>query len=106
MEIKVDNKSIKDYIFKPNKVEEIEQNIENIISRVKQNVVLGRHKGIETEIIDSMPRDYTAALIRTGIISEIEREEKRYKVHKIIVECKDNNFEHIQVILKGEIIDA
>ena len=55
MEIKI-NTQERNYILKPNLSEEISQNIDNTVTRIKCNVPLARHKGIIVENIDK-PQD-------------------------------------------------
>ena len=52
MEIYIDSSKEKNYKFIKNRTEEIVQNIENIISRIRGNVVLSREKGINFNYID------------------------------------------------------
>lgn len=103
MEIIINDKNEKNYNFKPkNKIIEIQQNLENIISRVKGNIPLARHKGISIENID-LPQEMLRAKLITEIDDEIEREESRFKLE----EAKLNYDKSINGIvgstIKGEI---
>ncbi|MDH6456903.1 MFS superfamily sulfate permease-like transporter [Fusobacterium sp. PH5-7] len=103
MEIKIDD-SKKDYIFKPkNTAEEITQNIENILARTKENVVLARHKGIVSENVDK-PQIIVAAEIIADITEEIDREEKRFKVNEVELKSQNQIGTSLIADVKGEII--
>ncbi len=84
MDIKVDN-SEKNYIFKPATTEEeVMQNVENVVSRIKNNVPLAREKGIIAENIDK-PQEIAKAELVADISEEIDREEPRYTVSEVII---------------------
>lgn len=84
MDIKIDN-SEKNYIFKPATVEEeVMQNVENVVSRIKNNIPLAREKGIITENIDK-PQEIAKAELVADISEEIDREEPRYTVSEVII---------------------
>ena len=81
MDIKIDNKE-KNYIFKPvTTEEEVIQNIENIVSRVKYNVPLAREKGIIAENIDK-PQEIAKAELMADISGEIDRKNLVIKYQK------------------------
>ena len=63
----------KNYIFKKNKATEIVQNIENIVSRIKGNVVLAREKGMDINNVDK-PFELVKAEIIANCMEEIEKE--------------------------------
>lgn len=84
MDIKIDN-SEKNYIFKPATVEEeVMQNVENVVSRIKNNIPLAREKGIIAENIDK-PQEIAKAELVADISEEIDREEPRYTVSEVII---------------------
>lgn len=84
MDIKVDN-SEKNYIFKPATTEEeVMQNVENVVSRIKNNVPLAREKGIIAENIDK-PQEIAKAELVADISDEIDREEPRYIVSEVAI---------------------
>ena len=88
MEILLNFGEEKNYIFKKNKATEIVQNIENIVSRIKGNVVLAREKGMDINNVDK-PFELVKAEIIANCMEEIEKEEKRFEVKNIeIIECK------------------
>ena len=74
MEILLNFGEEKNYIFKKNKATEIVQNIENIISRIKGNVVLAREKGMDINNVDK-PFELVKAEIIDKCMEEIEKEE-------------------------------
>jgi len=76
MEILLNFGEEKNYIFKKNKATEIVQNIENIVSRIKGNVVLAREKGMDINNVDK-PFELIKAEIIANCMEEIEKEEKR-----------------------------
>lgn len=95
----------KEYIFKPkNSSEEIAQNIENIVTRVKGNIPLARHKGIIVENVDK-PQLIIEAEMTADTVEEIEREEKRFKVSEINLTSNNGIKTLVQASVKGEIID-
>lgn len=84
MDIKIDN-SEKNYIFKPATVEEeVMQNVENVVSRIKNNIPLAREKGIIAENIDK-PQEIAKAELVADISEEIDREEPRYTISEVII---------------------
>lgn len=84
MDIKIDN-SEKNYIFKPATVEEeVMQNVENVVSRIKNNIPLAREKGIIAENIDK-PQEIAKAELVADISEEIDREEPRYTVSEVVI---------------------
>lgn len=101
MELKI-NAQEKNYIFKPSLNEEINQNIENIITRIKYNVPLARHKGIIVENIDK-PQEIVKASITADLIEEVDREEPRFKTSEINVSTQDISIGKISATIKGEI---
>lgn len=101
LKIKITNiKNTKNYNFKPDRVTEIKQNIENIVNRIKNNVVLARYKGVNYEIIDK-PNNIKLAELNAEVVTEIEREEPAFKVRKISITSETP--EEILIHLKGEI---
>lgn len=104
MDIKI-NHIEKNYIFKPTtREEEVMQNIENIVSRIKYNVPLAREKGIIAENIDK-PQEIAKAELVADISDEIDREEPRYKVSEVTI--SDTYIEKGQMLgdIKGVISD-
>ena len=82
----------KNYIFKKNKATEIVQNIENIVSRIKGNVVLAREKGMDINNVDK-PFELVKAEIIANCMEEIEKEEKRFEVKNIeIIEMQNKDY--------------
>ncbi|SKA01899.1 hypothetical protein SAMN02745174_02293 [Cetobacterium ceti] len=102
MEIIYDSSKLKDYKIKKTISDEIIQNIENILSRIKGNIPLNREKGIDTALIDE-PLNLIQPYLISILIDEIEREEPRFKVNKI---CFDTDFSSqgkLIIKVKGEI---
>ena len=103
MEILLNFGEEKNYIFKKNKATEIVQNIENIISRIKGNVVLAREKGMDINNVDK-PFELIKAEIIANCMEEIEKEEKRFEVKNIeIIEMQ--NIAKIKIKITGEVKD-
>ncbi|PHH98405.1 hypothetical protein [Fusobacterium polymorphum] len=93
----------KNYIFKKNKATEIVQNIENIVSRIKGNVVLAREKGMDINNVDK-PFELVKAEIIANCMEEIEKEEKRFEVKNIeIIEMQ--NIAKMKIKITGEVKD-
>ena len=103
MEILLNFGEEKNYIFKKNKATEIVQNIENIISRIKGNVVLAREKGMDINNVDK-PFELVKAEIIANCMEEIEKEEKRFEV-KIIEIIEMQNIAKIKIKITGEVKD-
>lgn len=101
MEIKI-NTQERNYLFKPNLSEEVSQNIDNIVTRIKCNVPLARHKGIIVENIDK-PQEIVKASIAADILEEITREESRFKTEEIHVSDIEGLSGKLSVSIKGEI---
>ena len=103
MEILLNFGEEKNYIFKKNKATEIVQNIENIVSRIKGNVVLAREKGMDLNNVDK-PFELVKAEIIANCMEEIEKEEKRFEVKNIeIIEMQ--NIAKIKIKITGEVKD-
>lgn len=103
MEILLNFGEEKNYIFKKNKVTEIVQNIENIVSRIKGNVVLAREKGMDINNVDK-PFELIKAEIIANCMEEIEKEEKRFEVKNIeIIEMQ--NIAKMKIKITGEVKD-
>ena len=103
MEILLNFGEEKNYIFKKNKTTEIVQNIENIISRIKGNVVLAREKGMDINNVDK-PFELVKAEIIANCMEEIEKEEKRFEVKNIeIIEMQ--NIAKMKIKITGEVKD-
>lgn len=103
MEIQINTSDVKNYKFIKTRAEEIIQNIENIISRIKGNVVLAREKGIDFSYIDE-PTEIVNAGIIANCIEEIEREEVRFNVEEIKL-LKNEELGKIKVIVIGDVKD-
>ena len=103
MEIFLNFGEEKNYIFKKNKAAEIVQNIENIVSRIKGNVVLAREKGMDINNVDK-PFELVKAEIIANCMEEIEKEEKRFEV-KIIEIIEMQNIAKIKIKITGEVKD-
>ena len=104
MDIKIDNTE-KNYIFKPiTTEEEVIQNVENIVSRVKYNVPLAREKGIIAENIDK-PQEIAKAELMADISEEIDREEPRYKISEVSISNLEIEKGQMSVEVKGVISD-
>lgn len=101
MEIKTDTQE-RNYIFKFNLSEEINQNIDNTVTRIKCNVPLARHKGIIVENIDK-PQEIVKASIIADLVEEIDREEPRFKTTEINISTQESLIGKLSVSLKGEI---
>lgn len=102
MEIKV-NTNEKDYIFKPKNLDiEIAQNIENIVTRIKYNIPLARHKGIIAENIDK-PQEIVKVSITADILEEIDREEERFKTSEVNISTTEISEGKLSVDIKGGI---
>ena len=103
MEILLNFGEEKNYIFKKNKATEIVQNIENIVSRIKGNVVLAREQGMDINNVDN-PFALVKAEIIANCMEEIEKEEKRFEVKNIeIIEMQ--NIAKIKIKITGEVKD-
>ena len=103
MEILLNFGEEKNYIFKKNKTAEIVQNIENIVSRIKGNVVLAREKGMDINNVDK-PFELVKAEIIANCMEEIEKEEKRFEVKNIeIIEMQ--NIAKMKIKITGEVKD-
>lgn len=103
MEILLNFGEEKNYIFKKNKTAEIIQNIENIVSRIKGNVVLAREKGMDINNVDK-PFELVKAEIIANCMEEIEKEEKRFEVKNIeIIEMQ--NIAKMKIKIIGEVKD-
>ena len=103
MEILLNFGEEKNYIFKKNKATEIVQNIENIVSRIKGNVVLAREKGMDINNVDK-PFELVKAEIIANCMEEIEKEEKRFEVKNIeIIEMQ--NIAKMNIKITGEVKD-
>ena len=103
MEILLNFGEEKNYIFKKNKDTEIVQNIENIISRIKGNVVLAREKGMDINNVDK-PFELVKAEIIANCMEEIEKEEKRFEVKNIeIIEMQ--NIAKMKIKITGQVKD-
>lgn len=103
MEILLNFGEEKDYIFKKDRTREIIQNIENIVSRIKGNVVLAREKGMDINNVDK-PFELVKAEIVANCMEEIEKEEKRFEVKNIeIIEMK--NIAKMKIKIVGEVKD-
>lgn len=100
MKIKVENNG-RNYIFKRNISEEVVQNIENIVGRIRGNVILAREKGVNSENVD-LPTEIVKAEIAADVIDEITREEKRFTVTEINMTSEK---EKVIGIIKGEILN-
>ena len=104
MNIKVDNTE-KNYIFKPATAkEEIMQNVENVVSRIKYNIPLAREKGIIAENIDK-PQEVAKAELVADISDEIDREEPRYKVSEVTISDTYIEKGQMSADIKGVILD-
>ena len=103
MEILLNFGEEKNYIFKKNKATEIVQNIENIVSRIKGNVVLAREKGMDINNVDK-PFELVKAEIIANCMEEIEKEENRFEV-KIIEIIDMQNIAKIKIKITGEVKD-
>ena len=85
------------------KTAEIVQNIENIVSRIKGNVVLAREKGMDINNVDK-PFELVKAEIIANCMEEIEKEEKRFEVKNIeIIEMQ--NIAKMKIKITGEVKD-
>ena len=103
MEILLNFGEEKNYIFKKNKTAEIIQNIENIVSRIKGNVVLAREKGMDINNVDK-PFELVKAEIIANCMEEIEKEEKRFEIKNIeIIEMQ--NIAKMKIKIIGEVKD-
>ena len=103
MEILLNFGEEKNYIFKKNKATEIVQNIENIVSIIKGNVVLAREKGMDINNVDK-PFELVKAEIIANCMEEIEKEEKRFEVKNIeIIEMQ--NIAKMKIKITGEVKD-
>ena len=104
MEILLNFGEEKNYIFKKNKATEIVQNIENIISRIRGNVVLAREKGINFNYIDE-PMDIVSAEIIADCMEEIEKEEPRFNVDEIKI-LENQELAKIKIVVIGDVKDG
>lgn len=100
MEIIINNKE-KEYLFSRSYSNEIIQNVENIVTRIKGNVVLAREKGINSEHIDK-PFELVKAEIIADCMEEIEKEEPRFYIDKIEI-FGEGNFSTLEIKITGEV---
>ena len=103
MEIFVENNE-KNYKFSRTYQEEIIQNIENIVTRIRGNVVLAREKGINSEHIDK-PFELVKAEIIADCMEEIEREEPRFDVESIEI-YGEKNLSTLKIKVVGEVLNS
>lgn len=89
------------YLFHKTLEDEISQNVINIVTRIKGNVPLNRHKGIDNTLIDE-PQEIIKARLAAEIIEEIEREEPRFEAIEIIFKGNDF-FSKLNVTIIGNI---
>lgn len=101
LEIQTNNFDEIDYKFIRTEREEIEQNITNIASRTKNNVVLARHKGLGEHV--DKPSQIAAAETQAEIIEEIERDEDRYVIDEIEVSQSEILQGKMTLRIKGEV---
>lgn len=104
MEIIYDSSQLKDYKIVRTRNEEIIQNIENILSRIKGNVPLNREKGIDTGFIDE-PINIVQALMVGVVMDEIERDEPRFQVDEVIYDNSSQSSGKLIIKVKGVILD-
>ncbi|WP_407536884.1 hypothetical protein [Cetobacterium somerae] len=104
IEIKYDSSNTRDYKFKKSRDEEIIQNIENILSRIKGNVPLSREKGLEASLIDE-PLDYVQVYMTGIVMDEIERDEPRFKVEEVLYDNSNQEIGKLIIKVKGAILD-
>ena len=104
MEIYIDSSKEKNYKFIKNRTEEIVQNIENIISRIRGNVVLAREKGINFNYIDE-PIDIVNAEIIADCMEEIEKEEPRFNVEEIKI-LENQELAKMKIVVIGDVKDG
>lgn len=102
MEIIIVNED-KNYLFKRSTTQEILQNVENIVTRVRGNVVLARHKGINGEHVDK-PFELIKAEIIADCMEEIEREEPRFNVENIKI-LSNEEAAKMKIKIIGEVIN-
>ncbi|AVQ16369.1 hypothetical protein MWF98_04700 [Fusobacterium necrophorum] len=102
MEIMVSSSEIKIYKFNRTIQEEIVQNIENIVTRIRGNIVLARQKGIDINHVDR-PFEYIRAEIIADCVEEIEREEKRFQVESVEV-IGEPSLAKIKIKIIGEVV--
>ena len=101
MEIYIDSSKEKNYKFIKNRTEEIVQNIENIISRIRGNVVLAREKGINFNYIDE-PMEIVNTQIIADCMEEIEKEEPRFNVDEIKI-LENQELAKIKIVVIGDV---
>ena len=100
----MDSSKEKNYKFFKNRTEEIVQNIENIISRIRGNVVLAREKGINFNYIDE-PMEVVNAQIIADCMEEIEKEEPRFNVDEIKI-LENQELAKIKIVVIGDVKDG
>lgn len=104
MEIIYDSSQLKDYKIVRTRNEEIIQNIENILSRIKGNVPLNREKGIDTEFVDEAINIVQALMVGV-VMDEIERDEPRFQVDEVIYDNSNQSSGKLIIKVKGVILD-
>lgn len=104
IEIRFDASESYEYKFQKTRSEEIVQNVENILSRVKGNVVLNREKGIDADLIDNTFGEIEAYMSAV-IMEEIERDEPRFSVIEIDYDKTYHSVGKFIVIVRGVIKD-
>ena len=104
MEIIVNSSDTKIYKFNRTRQEEIVQNIENIVTRIRGNVVLAREKGINFNYIDE-PMEVVNAQIIADCMEEIEKEEPRFNVDEIKI-LENQELAKIKIVVIGDVKDG
>lgn len=104
MEIYIDSSKERNYKFLKNRTDEIIQNIENIVSRIRGNVVLAREKGINFNYIDE-PMEIINAQIIADCMEEIEKEEPRFNVDEIKI-LENQELAKIKIVVIGDVKDG
>lgn len=104
MKIYTDSSKERNYKFRKNRTEEIIQNIENIVSRIRGNVVLAREKGINFNYIDE-PIEIVNAEIIADCMEEIEKEEPRFNVEEIKI-LENQELAKIKIVVIGDVKDG
>lgn len=104
IEIVASNYDLIDYKFIRTREEEIMQNMGNILSRIKNNVPLARHKGLGEHI--DKPSQVAAVLTSSEAVEETERDEERFLLEEIEIFHDEILTGKITLKVKGVIADG
>ncbi|MGL6169179.1 MAG: hypothetical protein ACRC0Y_12925 [Fusobacteriaceae bacterium] len=103
IEISYDSSKVVDYKFIKTRTDEIIQNVENILSRIKGNVPLNREKGMDSSLVDET-LEYVKVHMTAVLMDELERDEPRFEVSEVDY-VKEENTGKITIKVRGVILN-